>query len=773
MVVSSNDSRNPRKRTASELDNDEIVPTHRKLIKTTHDAGDPLDNLRHFARCAFFSIHQKEYREYEYSLYESIAIEHPVNDSILKPDFIRDDGCIIYIRLVQCDQVIRDISTETIQLTMSALKLKKTILTTITIKPDINLFKMGNLTSKVLANCSEKTQTTIIKSSPTFLAEYFASKIDKPVAQQPIRPNQLIEPIQPIQPIQSIQPIQPITPIVQQLIEPTVVIPSIATIPAFQHIPTAPTTTTASKPKKTVVSKSKKKVTISNDTTLIDTTPIDTTFYAFSSTSWVSASRTRNFALENQLDDYLDIFEGKKSWATHEAQEIDESTLDTINTATSSGSALRRTSSNSSTRSSTDSFSKHLMSKGTQFESVVMKLLIEKVGAEKVVTICPNMINYYRNIETYESNTKQAMLNGVPYIYQAVLLNRTGIINRSYGMADLLVRSDHLAELIDVAPMESGREPGQTHYRAPKLNGDYHYVVVDIKWTTIEFNADGLTVRKTGSVPAFKCQLYIYNHALEAIQGYEPKTSYILGRKWKIDTTKLKTSSVGCFSRLGHIQYYGKDADSRETAIKAVQWLKDLKEHGHEWVLEPVPSNPYLYPNMSSSLDSSYTDSKERLADRLGEITMLWNCGVKNREIAHANGVYSWRDPKFNAKICGINGVKQAPTLDKIIAINQQTTFDSVDDRIKFYPNPGADNRWKQSVDLRITVDFELINNIVDDFSSMPYANTSSYLFMIGLSIQYKTNPYEYRMFLLSELSQDAEFQIVSQFYFSYKRNNR
>ena len=108
-------NRNSRKRNYSELDDDEQSIGSRKLIKTTYDAGDQFDNLRHFARSTFFAIHQKEYREYEYSLYETEAIQHPIDGSVLKADFIRDDGCVIYIRLLQCDQVIRDISTETIQ----------------------------------------------------------------------------------------------------------------------------------------------------------------------------------------------------------------------------------------------------------------------------------------------------------------------------------------------------------------------------------------------------------------------------------------------------------------------------------------------------------------------------------------------------------------------------------------------------------------------------------------------------------------------------------
>ena len=61
---------------------------------------------------------------------------------------------------------------------------------------------------------------------------------------------------------------------------------------------------------------------------------------------------------------------------------------------------------------------------------------------------------------TKVKDTWSAMLRGVPFIASAVLHNPD---NKTYGIADLLVRSDWLRHLVSVNPYTADKPPHQHH----------------------------------------------------------------------------------------------------------------------------------------------------------------------------------------------------------------------------------------------------------------------------------------------------------------------
>ncbi|MEM0354024.1 MAG: hypothetical protein QXW79_00445 [Thermoplasmata archaeon] len=451
---------------------------------------------------------------------------------------------------------------------------------------------------------------------------------------------------------------------------------------------------------------------------------------------WISASKTRNYVLRDTLLDWLDYWYDKS-----QEKVMFNSTKPVLETEYN--------------------FGKFIKNKGKQFEREVVKLIERKVGQGEFVSICNGIVGSRDKIVEYEKMTINEILKGTPIIYQGLLMNRSGDLAYSYGSPDLLVRSDYLSKIVKINPLNQDL----TFFRAPKLSGDYHYVVVDLKFVTLELCADGKRIRNSGSIPAYKCQLYIYNHALGKIQGYEPKESYILGRRYKYESKGKNYFENDCFARLGHIQYDGWDKEYISESKDAIRWIKRLRSEGREWKLFPKPSIPELYPNMTNSCEKSWKHIKLEYAKYIGEITLLWNCGYKNRIIAHENGIYSFMDPDCSAEMVGINSPKQASTLNEIIKINQKSKFDDVMDRIKVKLNEEVNNQWLEPYKLRITVDFETISSIIDDFTTLPVAQDRNYLFMIGVAYKVVGQEIVYKMFLAAELSDDAELQMIYQFY--------
>ena len=205
--------------------------------------------------------------------------------------------------------------------------------------------------------------------------------------------------------------------------------------------------------------------------------------------------------------------------------------------------------------------------KGRQFEIEVVGKIKEKFMENEFKKICNGII--HNNVNELEKNTLQEILIGTPIIYQPLLMNRTGPLAGSYGVPDFLIRSDYLKKLVTLDPL-----PCLSDHQAPKLNGNYHYVIVDVKFNTIVYLSDGECIENTKSIFASKHQLYIYNHALGQLQGYEPDTSFILAKNHVYKNQGLLIIDDDCFSKLGHINYKTFDMGCIDRTIFAIESIK-------------------------------------------------------------------------------------------------------------------------------------------------------------------------------------------------------
>lgn len=272
-------------------------------------------------------------------------------------------------------------------------------------------------------------------------------------------------------------------------------------------------------------------------------------------------------------------------------------------------------------------------------------------------------------------------------------------------------------------------------------------------------------------MPANKAQVIIYNELLGIAQGYKPRYCYILGRGWKY-TKKNETFSCNRFDeRLGVIDTKGVDKYYIDKIHKALDWLTNVRKNAKKWTYNP-PSVPELYPNMCNKYDNN--KEKYAIASEIEEITQLWNCGVKQREQAHKNGVYKISDPKLTTDIMGLpKGTKRTIIIDKMLKFNQGIIYHD-QYVIPNYINNNPYN-WKNDVRIEFYLDFEILSNIFDDFNSFPNMNgpnkdveDPSIVFMCGLGISIKSEnntKWEYYNFRITELKDQYEFQMFNDMY--------
>lgn len=355
-----------------------------------------------------------------------------------------------------------------------------------------------------------------------------------------------------------------------------------------------------------------------------------------------------------------------------------------------------------------NSFLRFIMDAGLDFEKYIIEELenIMEKNNEKIVKVTNNR-EEIKMCEKYKETLKHIEDN-VAVIYQGTLHGNENF--KAYGAPDLIVRSDIIKLFID-------------NFEVPEDK----YVIIDIKYSTLKFNSAFNGMLNGGRTPAYKSQIMVYNKLLGIVLGKTPDKCYILGKGWKQPSSGLSSDSWS--DQLGVINASDSDNYYYDKIHKAFEWLTKLNEHGHEWTYDP-PSVPELYPNMCNK-SGDHNGLKKKIAEEIGEITLLWNVGVANREHAHEKGIYSITDPDLSADVLGISKkTHKYKVVDSMLKFNQGKLHS--DDEV--YPNIIKNNleNWQMKPVIEFFIDFETINIPYDDEDDNFGKHT---IFMIGLGL--------------------------------------
>ena len=453
---------------------------------------------------------------------------------------------------------------------------------------------------------------------------------------------------------------------------------------------------------------------------------------------WVSAGRTRNWMMNDTLLDWLELYGEERGY-----RPLDQGT---------------------DYREELD-FLPFIFRQGQEFESGILRLLQDRYE----VTIIARDWRDIRELAKAEE-TFAAMQRGHLIIHQAVLWDAE---NMTYGAPDFLIRSDVLHELF---PNDIGE--AEACIPAPDLGSEnWHYRVVDAKFTTLRLNAAGTQLYNGNSRPAYKAQLYIYNRMLRRLQGYLPPQSYLLGRGWQLEKQRQTYRGTNAFERLAPVAQNGtlplgiRLCDEIENAIS---WVRRVRTEGSDWQLIP-PSVPELYPNLGSSSDDMQIDRnhpepdsdaedgaspdwgtvKKWLAEKLKELTLLPNVGPPKRRAAHDAGIYRWDDPGLTPAAVGVTGEQQGPTLQRFLDVN-------TGDGPLILPSRIEQDRdvWHPTPALEFYVDFEFCSDLNDDFSTLPEKGGQPLIFMIGCG-HLANGEWQFGCWITDRLTEDEELRII------------
>ncbi len=359
-------------------------------------------------------------------------------------------------------------------------------------------------------------------------------------------------------------------------------------------------------------------------------------------------------------------------------------------------------------------FTDYIFRQGHAFEAAVISHIRTLMSVLTVGSKRGDARDLAKAEETFE-----AMAQGEPIIYQGVLRDAE---RRTYGMPDLLVRSDVLHELF---PSTISDE--EACLDAPDLGfSGRHYRIVDAKFTTLRLRQDG-HMSAGDSVKAYRVQLAVYNNALGRLQGLLPPVAYLLGRSWQWRQSGETERGTGCMERLGmiapdEIPRRGKSA--YEIADEAVAWQRRVRTEGSDWVVSPTPTVPELQPNMRNSRDYPWHSAKLQITKEV--LDGHWPTG----SVAQGEGV---QEPLLAASSGG-----SVVTPERL---------------------GNGDEDWR-APGLAFYVDFETVSDINDDFSRMPLKGGQTLIFTIGCG-HVEDGEWSFSSFTVDRFTEEAEVSII------------
>jgi len=449
--------------------------------------------------------------------------------------------------------------------------------------------------------------------------------------------------------------------------------------------------------------------------------------------SWISASRTRNYLMDDALVDYL---EQNKIYRVEDLTSVSK----------------KRKRREEEVVNSSDQYLNTILNNGIEFENRIIEELFKRFPNKVVKVIDINSKNKSKD-PIYYHMTVELIKKGVPIIYQGVLHDT---VTKTYGLPDLIVRADYINKIFD--------EEIEVNMKKLKSNKQYPYYIIDIKNSNLHLSARSDTILNYNSVKPFKGQIAIYHKILSKIQKHDTGIGFVMASKW---TRKCRDNIYQCsnpFDRVGIIDFDNSDNDYYELTTKAIEWNRLIREPNNNLnCLEP--NNPNLYPNMSSTNYTRFHKVKKYLAEKNHEITDVWMCGPKHRNNALTHNCSKWSDPKLNSQILGFNG-KNAKIIDIILDINRSKS-NNIKDLI--YPQKIKYNicNWRDRNKLSFYIDFETLNTtpfVQKEWTNYEInsPNANDLIFMIGIGHSIN-NKWSYKCFIADDLSDGSQRKIINQ----------
>lgn len=369
-------------------------------------------------------------------------------------------------------------------------------------------------------------------------------------------------------------------------------------------------------------------------------------------------------------------------------------------------------------------------------KNLFLKLFIEKIinFSKKNNKTCEYITElnekWNESLSSYKFHkTKEALENNVDIIVRPVLLDYK---HQTYGIPDLIMKKK-------VARKFFKSYSTKDNIQLLKKKG-YVIIFISLKNNLKSFNKWNRIVKKRYSYYAT-----IINDIL------------------KKDNT--------CITFAGNSSCNTFLADEEINITDCVAWMKNVRQNGKEWlkILEKddPPIVPELMPNMCNKFDGNWYKIKKVLAEKWGELTLLWYCGVSQRKKAHKKGIYSWKmDNSVNEIIKAMYSDDTPMNTNRKNILSNMINVNRTEDKIFLSKDKGY--LTEPYIDthnaLELYIDFEVLSG-----NDLKYTSRRSMpkeiIYLIGTSWKEENDEVKFKSFAVKNLTSSGEYNMIKEWW--------
>jgi hypothetical protein len=432
----------------------------------------------------------------------------------------------------------------------------------------------------------------------------------------------------------------------------------------------------------------------------------------------ISATRLVNHIRNDPIIDYLDLLNSKNLSVNENLKIINKEETFTQN------------------KRQKTSFD-YITEEGYKFEDKIItkikKYMNDNFMSNKIIEIQKDedIIKHYEKTK----NTIQKYFYDV--ILGGILINTK---NDTYGYPDLIVSGKWIQNFFAEPPI--------------KFINKQTYYIIDIKSSTIKLIKGGKFVASGNLYIGYKTQIWVYKEALNQIQNCESNYGFILGKKYNYVSDRTMHTINNSFQMLGIIDYNTEINDDFKNKIKkSIKWNKELRTNWNKYKLYPITRK--IMPNMKNAFDKNHKKVKKIIAQKNKDISLLWNCGIKQRNYALKHKIIKYDDKKLTAEKLGF--VKNT-FKNKII--NSMLNLSRSSNKIIDMDKKSNYNNWKNPTKYEFFVDFETYPTTFDEINIIQNENIENIenieneyihkIYMIGIShYDIENKEYKFKCFII------------------------
>lgn len=440
----------------------------------------------------------------------------------------------------------------------------------------------------------------------------------------------------------------------------------------------------------------------------------------------VSATRIVNHVRHDPIIDYLDILNNNNLTIDDNLKIVEKSNTE-INIK------KRKTSFD------------YIVEEGYKFEEKIVNKIKKYMFNNKLKNKIINISKDDDIFKQFDKTKKILEKQKHDVILGGLLINKK---NGTYGYPDLIVSGSWVNNFFVAPPSDC-------------IKDDIYYII-DIKSSTINLVNGGKYVSSGSLFEGYKTQIWVYKEALDQIQNCESRYGFILGKKYKYVKEKNEIHINNSFHMLGLIDYEHenkKGNDYKEKIKKSVMWNKELRKNWKKYKIYPI--NKKILPNMKNTFDKTYRKIKKTIAQKNKDITLLWNCGVQQRNIAFKNEITKYDDKNLTNDTLGFTkDSNKNNIINKMLKLNKSNNIIDINKK-------NNTNNWQNKSLHEFFVDFETYSSTYDELEISQKDNEniecefSQKIYMIGVG--HFNEEYIFKCFIIDYLGSEELYKKIEQ----------